>query len=248
MTHPIHSVIDRRLLVNVRMDAEVARRLLPDPLEPLLIGGSAVAGVCFLRLRDVRPAGFPRVGVTLDNVAHRIAVTLESADGAVPGVFVPRRDTTSRLAAVLGGRLIEGVLSRASFEVLDSGDRLSIRVHGPGSLRIEVTARATTSPGSELFRSIEDESEFFQQGPIAYSPNSRRGVLEAVELECPKWVGTPMTVEHFGSSILDDTSTFPPGSWSLDSAMVVRNLNATWRSAVALSSEPIGVGTVPARS
>lgn len=234
MTYPIRSTIDRRLLVNVRLDPDVARRLLPWPLRPQLVRGWAVAGVCFLRLRDVRPRGLPAVGLASENAAHRLAVEWEGGDGPTSGVFVPRRDTSSRLAALLGGRVLEGELSAARFEIHDAGGRLSIRVQGRGGHHVEVTARTTASSESALFGSIEEQSRFFQDGRVAYSPNRRRDVIEAVALEGAAWIGTPMVVEHFCSSVFQDEAAFPPGSWRVDSGMLIRNVTATWHPAAPL--------------
>jgi hypothetical protein len=43
------SVIERRLLVNYRVDPAAAASLLPTPLRPQLVNGWAVAGICLIR-------------------------------------------------------------------------------------------------------------------------------------------------------------------------------------------------------
>jgi uncharacterized protein YqjF (DUF2071 family) len=58
------ATVERRLLLNYRVDPAVVAPLLPAPLRPRLAGGAAVAGVCLIRLGDLRPAGLPvAVGV-----------------------------------------------------------------------------------------------------------------------------------------------------------------------------------------
>src|SRR4029079_9816168 len=52
-------VVERRLLVNYRVDADAAARLLPVPLRPQLVRGWAVAGICLLRLGSTRPRWSP---------------------------------------------------------------------------------------------------------------------------------------------------------------------------------------------
>jgi len=54
----IHGIIDRRILANYRVDAEVAAALLPAPFRPKLIHGFAVAGICLIRLKQLRPPFF----------------------------------------------------------------------------------------------------------------------------------------------------------------------------------------------
>ena len=43
----IRSVIDRRILVNFRVDPVVLQRLLPPPFEPKLVGGVSVTNRFF---------------------------------------------------------------------------------------------------------------------------------------------------------------------------------------------------------
>src|SRR4029453_9616399 len=92
----IHGVIRRRLLVNFRVDPDVIARQLPAPFRPKRYRGAAVAGICLIRLEEIRPKGFPRLaGLASENAAHRIAVEWDEADGKREGVYIPRRDTGS---------------------------------------------------------------------------------------------------------------------------------------------------------
>ena len=81
------SVIERRLLVNYRVDPEVAAKLLaplqlPAPLRPQLVNGWAVAGICLIRLGRLRPSRLPGwAGMRTENAAHRIAVEWDSTGG-----------------------------------------------------------------------------------------------------------------------------------------------------------------------
>jgi hypothetical protein len=53
------SVIERRLLVSYWVDPAVAASLLPIPLRPQLANGWAVAGICLIRRRRLRPSWIP---------------------------------------------------------------------------------------------------------------------------------------------------------------------------------------------
>jgi len=55
----IDCTIERRLLINYRIDPEVARLHIPSPFRPLLVSGWAVGGVCLIRLGGLRPAHLP---------------------------------------------------------------------------------------------------------------------------------------------------------------------------------------------
>jgi hypothetical protein len=119
------ATIERRLLINYQVDPEVLTRVLPAPFRPHLVGGVGLAGICLIRLGNVHPAGGPGVGITTENAAHRIAVEWDTADGPERGVYIPRRDTSSRLTALVGGRLFPGFHGRARF-------RVPHRAHGAG--------------------------------------------------------------------------------------------------------------------
>ena len=57
-----------------------------------------MAGICLIRLKDIRPRGFGAMfGVSSENAAHRIAVNGTRGGATREGVFIPRRDTSSLL-------------------------------------------------------------------------------------------------------------------------------------------------------
>lgn len=98
--------IERRLLVNYRVDPDLLARVVPAPFRPQLVGGVGVAGICLIRLGHLRPVGVPSgLGLTTENAAHRVGVEWDEPDGIRHGVYIPRRDSSSRLTALVGGRL-----------------------------------------------------------------------------------------------------------------------------------------------
>src|SRR6185295_1049931 len=118
----IHGLIDRRILVNYRVDPGVLKRLLPQPFRPKTINDVGIAGICLIRLKDIRPSGFPSaVGISSENAAHRIAVEWDVQGELREGVYIPRRDTSSRLNILLGGRVFPVIENHASFDI-NEGD------------------------------------------------------------------------------------------------------------------------------
>jgi hypothetical protein len=54
MTIPvIIGMIDRRILVNFRVDPVVLATILPSPFRPKLVSGAGMAGVCLIRLQHM---------------------------------------------------------------------------------------------------------------------------------------------------------------------------------------------------
>jgi hypothetical protein len=225
--------IERRLLVNYRVDADVVARLLPEPFRPMTLGGSAIAGICLIRLSGLRPATAPgRAGFISENAAHRIAVEWETGEGVAQGVFVPRRDTSSRLTTLAGGRLFPGIHQRARFRVEEAGGRYQVALTSlDGRVNVRVAAAvAGDLPGGSVFGSLTTASRFFEQGSVGWSVTRRPGVFQGVELRTLGWRMEPARVEAVASSFFDDPQRFPPGTAVLDSALLMRDLASEWYS------------------
>src|SRR5438046_1668366 len=113
----IHGVIDRRILINYRVEPEVQAPLLPAPFRPQVHNGFGWAGICLIRLAQLRPRLVPAwMGLTTENAAHRIAVEWDEGGAVRTTVYVLRRDSNSRFNAWAGGRLFPGVHHLARFE------------------------------------------------------------------------------------------------------------------------------------
>lgn len=226
----VASVVERRLLVNYRIDPDVAAGLLPEPFRPQLAHGYAVAGICLIRLASTRPSGLPeRLGLRSENAAHRFAVTWEDADGAThDGVFVPRRHTSAMLNRIGGDRIFPGHHERARFNVDERDERVHLAFDGDES--VEVLARpAAEFEGSELFADLGEASRFFERGAVGYSP-TRHGGFDGLRLETSEWHVDPMHVETTRSSYFDDEWRFPPGTATFDCALLMRDIPVTWHA------------------
>ena len=229
----IQGVIDRRILVNYRVDPDRLRRLLPDPFRPKLVGGWAMAGICLIRLRDLRPRHFPAVvGVSSENAAHRIAVEWDEGGESREGVFIHRRDTNSRFNTLVGGRLFPGVHHHATFCSSDSGDRYEVVMDSDdGVTSVAVRGRIGDSlPTTSVFPSARDASAFFERGSLGYSPGRGDGALDGLELCTTQWAVQPLDVEYVRSSFFDDRSLFPAGAALFDCALIMRNVPHEWHS------------------
>jgi hypothetical protein len=111
MLPALEGVIRRRLLLNFRMDPGLVAPLLPEPLEVLTHSRFAIVGICLIGIERLRPKGLPSwLGLTSENMAHRIAIRYPTSTGMSDGVFIWRRDTDQCLVSLLGGRLFPGVL------------------------------------------------------------------------------------------------------------------------------------------
>lgn len=233
----IRGVIDRRILINFRVAPDALAAVLPPPFRPLIVKGFGIAGVCLIRLKEIRPRLVPRwLGLSSENAAHRIAVEWDAGDATCTGVYIPRRDTSSRLNALAGGRLFPGVHHRARFRVAEAAGRYRVEIHShDGKTHLNLDGRlAPNLPADSLFDSLDEASAFFQHGSLGYSPNSKPGAFDGLELRTFDWHVEPLDVERAESSYFNDPRLFPAGSVRCDSALLMRGIAHQWHSRESL--------------
>lgn len=229
----VRGQIDRRLLIGVRIDPEIAAKFIPRPLQPKVVNGWNIGGVCLIRLRHMRLKGLPTwCGMTSENAAHRFAVQWLENGAVREGVYIPDRDTNSELNHLVGGRLFPGIHHRADFNVWESEGRFRVGYdRRSGGCSVKVVARRVDGwLAGSVFESLNEASEFYRQGNIGWSDSGDGYCVEGMRLECPNWQLTPLLVERFESSYLQDPKRFPAGSVEFDSGLLMQNLDHDWRT------------------
>jgi uncharacterized protein YqjF (DUF2071 family) len=229
----IHGVIDRRMLINYRVDPVVLQRLLPSPFRPKLAHGMGVAGICLIRLKEIRPHPVPALlGLTSENAAHRIAVEWDEQGERKEGVYIPRRDTSSQVVMLVGGTMFPGVHQHAQFQVRESERDFQVRLESDdGQTRLAVQAHtASHLPETSIFTSLDEVSDFFEQGKRGYSVTREPGKLDCLELRCSNWKVEPLDVTSVQSSFFEDSERFPPGSAEFDCALLMRAIAHEWQA------------------
>ena len=230
----VHGTIKRRLLINFRVDPAVMQRHLPSPFRPKLHDGHAIAGMCLIRLENIRPRRFPAMmGLSSENAAHRCAVVWEDDTGPREGVYIARRDTGSLLNHLAGGRLFPGEHQRASFQVSDRDGRIALQMRSAdGHVAIDVVGRAAERlPDSSSFQTVDEASAFFEGGSLGYSATSSGTRLDGLVLKTESWKVEPLAVERARSTFFDNPTMFPAGSIAFDCALIMRNLPHEWEAA-----------------
>jgi hypothetical protein len=236
----IRGIIDRRILVNFRVDPEVLARILPAPFRPKLVHGAGMAGVCLIRLKHIRPRFVPFfLGIASENAAHRIAVEWDQDGKTREGVFIPRRDTSSWLNTLAGGRLFPGVHHHAAFQVQEHQDRYRIELSSDDRrTHLLVEGRvAPELPPTSLFGSLQEASDFFERGALGYSVTAKPGQFDGLELRSFAWQVQPLAVEKVASNFFEDRTLFPHGSVEFDSALLMRGIEHEWHGRGKLSAE-----------
>lgn len=217
----IRGVIDRRILVNYRVDPAVLATILPPPFRPKLYRGYGMVGICLIRLRNVRPRFLPSwLGITSENAAHRAAVEWVQDGRVCQGVYIRRRDTSSRLNALSGGRVFPGIYSHARFTVQESSTHFEVALRSDdGVTSLSVVGDVTSGLRTDsVFESFAEASAFFEKGALGYSATSDPRRFQGLELRCQHWQVEPLAVHAVQSSYFDDQAVFPSRSIEFDCA------------------------------
>lgn len=232
----IEGIIDRRILINYHADPKVVRRYLPHPFEPQLVQGRAIVGICLIRLKNLRPFRTPSLlGIQSENAAHRIAVNWKTPQGQQSGVYIPRRDTSSRWSALLGGTLFPGQHHLAEFDVLEENGNYAVSFQSQDGTHLAIQASQTTEWNSEsIFDSLASASHFFEKGCQGYSPG--HAGFDGLELRTAKWECTLLNVACVRSGFFEDTSVFPEGSIHFDHALLMQDIPHQWHAMGAIPS------------
>lgn len=227
----IRGTIDRRILVNYRVDPDILARLLPPPFRPQRVHGVAMAGICLIRLKRIAPRFMPGfLGISSENAAHRFAVEWDRNGQVQQGVYVPRRDTSSRLNTLAGGTLFPGVHHHARFLVNEQDDHYRVELNSDDQ-KTHVAVQASLAkelPSSSVFSSLQEASDFFEAGSLGYSAAAKADQYDGLELRSLSWQVQPLEVAGVESSYFEDRELFPAGTIELDSALLMRDIQHEW--------------------
>jgi len=224
----IKGIIDRRILINYRVDKEVLESYLPKPFSPKLVNGKGVAGICLIRLQEIRPKGLPKlIGISSENGAHRIAVEWIEDRELKEGVFIPRRDTSSKLNSIAGGKIFPGTHHLAKFTVNEFNGKYEVGFLSRDNTTLHIKARETNTWNEEsIFENLECVSEFFENGSVGYSPNNKTFV--GLKLKTKSWKVSLLEVGSVHSSFFENKNIFPHGSVNFDNAFLMKNIEHDW--------------------
>jgi hypothetical protein len=226
----IQGVIDRRMLINFTADPAIVQGLLPDPFRPKIYKGKAIVGICLIRLKNIRPKGFPAItGIGSENAAHRIAVEWTENGKTREGVYIPRRDSSSILNKLAGGRIFPGKHFLAKFDVREADGHYHIAFKSSDNTSISVDAEKTSDlEKGSIFETLNNASAFFEKGATGFSP--KKNQLEGITLHTFNWLVEPLHVTAVYSSFFQNKNIFPEGSIKFDNALLMTEVKHEWHT------------------
>jgi len=226
----IHGYIDRRILINFTADPKVVEKIIPFPFRPKIYKGKAIVGICLIRLKNIKPKGFPDfIGLNSENGAHRIAVEWDENSETKSGVYITRRDTSLKLNTCVGGRIFPGRHYLARFNVKENNGNYHIDFKSSDDTEIIIDATETMLfDHQSIFETLSNAYEFFKNGDLGYSPNKDK--FDGLRLNAYKWEVRPLDVSKVKSSFFENEEIFPNGSVTFDNALLMTNIEHEWKS------------------
>jgi hypothetical protein len=227
----IKGVIDRRVLINYTVEPEIIAKFIPKPFRPQVYKGKAIVGICLIRLKDIRPKGLPAfLGLSSENGAHRIAVEWDENGEIKNGVYIPRRDTSSVINNIVGGRIFPGEHCLAKFNVEENNGNYAISFKSSDDTCIAIEAKKTEKFNSNsIFQNLNSVSDFFENGRLGYSPNGKTK-FDGMWLKTNQWKVEALEVKSVVSSFFSNETNFPKGSIQFDNALLMTNVEHEWHS------------------
>ena len=234
----IQGIIDRRILINFTVDPDIIQQIIPEPFHPKIYKGKAIVGICLIRLKHIRPKGLPGfIGISSENGAHRIAVEWFENGEAREGVFIPRRDTSSILNSLAGGRIFPGKHYHARFDVKEQHEHYHIAFKSSDGTTIAIDAHKSENLNADsIFENLDTASKFFEAGSLGYSPDGNK--LDGLHLKTFKWKVEPLQVTSVQSSFFENENIFPKGSVKFDNALLMTETEHEWHSVGEMSCCP----------
>lgn len=229
----LNGIIDRRILINYRVEPEAVKALLPPHLKPLVVNGYASAGICLLRLKDIGMKYSPSfLRITSENAAHRFLVSFKKDGEQSKGVYIPRRDTDSMLNVTLAGKLFSWPHYPAAFQVAEGNGKYAVRMQSKdGHTQLAVDAQIVNRfPTVSMFDSMEHASFCFKNCPVGISPSIKPDRFKTIELKTKTWDVKPLHIHSLMSTYFEDRSLFPDGSIHFDNALLMEGIEHEWTS------------------
>jgi hypothetical protein len=154
--------------------------------------------------------------------------TVSGADGETrTGVYIPRRDTSSRPNSLVGPRAL-GSHYRATVAVDEGDGRYELTMtNDEHDVRVHVAGTETDAiPDGSVFPDVAAASAYHECGAVGYCPSPSGERLDGVELASDEWQVTPLAVESVDASFFE--GNLPDDAVAFDNALLLRDIGHEW--------------------
>lgn len=227
---PLRGRCPRRALFTWRIDPVAARRVVPAPLRPKMLHGSAIGAVDWMRLERLRPRILPGpLGLSMEMCTHLIPAEWDDEGVRRDVLYVLRRDVQVSGLGRAAGLLLPGHPHPARIHAIDEDVKVQVSAQSKdgqctlelgGTLSGEWNNRSLFSGGKHLMHVLGNQAGGF----LAFDENGH-GAL--IELEAHPELAEPLDTQQHTSSLFDG-GLVPKGAAQPDAAVVLRNLVCLW--------------------
>ncbi len=228
----IKGTIDRRVLINYRLDPMCLDKILPEPFKPRLFNGYALGGICLIRFKDMRPTWLPKfLGTSSENGTHRFCVEWVENGKPRTGIYIMKRFTNSRLHEFGGGKIFPGNLTFSKFLVDEGSGKYHISFESNENDYVDVLVTEATAkfPSNSVFSNIQEASQFFEKDDIGYSTMDNKKNHQGIKLVTSNWEVSPLNVLSVKSSLFTNEKIFPDSSAQIDHSLLMKNIKHDWQ-------------------
>ena len=221
----VRARMHERYIVNVRVPPDALAAALPGCLDPQEVNGFGIVSFCVLDLRRISIAPVPPVaGPRSVSCAARYAVLDE---GGAPSVFVPERQTGSRLGAWFTRRGFSAPHGLVDIEVSSHPDGgAEVHVRDDGTPTFDAWLRPRSSLESLAFDGVDDFAAFLAMGERSYGRSRHDGKLTVLDLHKSDAGYEPHMVERIGGSFIEQWKAV---GGEVDSAFRTTDARYEWR-------------------
>ncbi|MDP5170606.1 MAG: DUF2071 domain-containing protein [Bacteroidia bacterium] len=225
-------ILEDMVLLNFRTDAEVLRRLLPQPFEPRLVDGFGLVGILLFRMRDLEcetTMGLP--SPPSEHVLYRIAVSWQQGARTHHGMYILRHEVNAKLPIQQRRRGLFPVAGRpvrwirrpwaGSFEwTIKTKNRLRLKVGGKFSKKF---------PGESVFESLDNASDFFARERSVVAPRYQKSIFTSTHFLPLHWSIKPLHIHTLQTDFSQLENLFPKGMIFFDSGLIWPQMPCRWQ-------------------
>jgi hypothetical protein len=235
---PLRRVDATLPFVNIAVDPDALRPLVPDVFELDVAAGSAWVSLTASRLKDFGVGRIPRpLRMNFYQATYRAHVRYRNVEGALRrGCYFVRSDTNSAIMSTAANLLPEFRSHRCGtvpIVMARDGDQLLLTVDSddPGGKVVlvldERDAPADRLPAGSSFPSMAEARAVIVDFTDSYAFEPASAEVFVLEVERGEWrTVVPRVVDAYLGYV--DAGPFPPGSARLDSVFTFRDVPYRW--------------------
>lgn len=230
--HPfaVEAFFRTSIVITYSINAELARRLVPEPLEIDTFNGEAFIAVAIVDTRGLRPKGFPKfLGSDFILAGYRVFVKYTSDTGKkLRGLYILRSETNKKSMGILSKIYTRYDFATTDISIHEEGAQIQI-ISKKSGIDIEIECAEPSDiplPDESPFSTWQEARKY--AGPLPYTftvPENSNSIL-IVEGRRQYWQPKPVLVKK---SIVPYVEEVAGEQLALANAFIVKDIPYHWK-------------------